>query len=531
MIQKLITSVCLLVLLMITSTQAGAVVSNDTVLVSIPKFDITVNNQKIDNAYEKYPLIVYKDITYFPMTWNYANALGLQVSWDSMKGFSISKATATATDVIADKGERNTSTTGYVAKLPSFQIFVNNTKLDNAKEAFPLLTFRDITYFPMTWKFAAETFGLDASFDAIKGFRLGVKSQVSTPTTKAVLTGEEIYQTNNPSIVFIETFSADRKTTGYGSGVIVRTDGTIVTNYHVISNESNPVSAVVTLANGQKHDVARIIDYNKMQDIAVLKVDNVKGLTATTAGSSENIKVGQSIYTIGYPLGVGSTMSTGIISSSSTILNLTQYIQITAPISPGSSGGALFNIHGELIGITAASLVDGQNMNLAVPIHNFLKMSLDKNASFSQLHSTVGNQQIIASEETPTTYEQETNGNPKEANPVNSKEFYLKGTTNLHDDLDFFTVSVESFSKVVLLGLYQDAALTPDLSITIIDAFGSTVGFSNKMTNGKDGQAYQDIMTILRPGTYFIKISQKGGPNNQTLYNEPQAYTIYGIMQ
>jgi hypothetical protein len=139
------------------------------VRVTLPTFDVTVNGTKINNDTSKYPVIVYKDITYFPMTWNYTQALGLDTAWSANTGFSIHKGKATTTSLQQESGFNTTTMT---AQLPDYNIFVNDSWVDNSKEEYPILTYKDITYFPMTWQNASEQLGVNVDFNQDTGLSI-----------------------------------------------------------------------------------------------------------------------------------------------------------------------------------------------------------------------------------------------------------------------------------------------------------------------------------------------------------------------
>jgi hypothetical protein len=133
--------------------------SKKTYEVKYPNYRITINNVNIDNAKSKYPVLVYEGVTYFPMTWGFTQALGLDVAWDSEKGFAIKKSNQPPSKLSLESAI--ISAKHLYAKLPDYSIQVNNKTIDNANEEFPVLVFNDVTYFPMTWRFAVEELGLD----------------------------------------------------------------------------------------------------------------------------------------------------------------------------------------------------------------------------------------------------------------------------------------------------------------------------------------------------------------------------------
>ncbi len=192
--------------------------------------------------------------------------------------------------------------------------------------------------------------------------------------TGGTLTAKEIFAKVSPSIVYIETYDSSGNALGSGSGFIVDSSGKVATNYHVIKGS---YSAKVKTAAGITYDVQKVLSYNETTDLAILKI-SATGLTAVSLGDSSLIETGDNIYAIGNPFGLEDTISNGLISTKSRDINGTTYIQISAPISSGSSGGALVDDQGKVIGITAAVYYGGQNLNFAVPI-NLLRPMLSEN--------------------------------------------------------------------------------------------------------------------------------------------------------
>jgi hypothetical protein len=144
-----------------------------------------------------------------------------------------------------------------------------------------------------------------------------------------------------------------------GSGFFISGDGRLVTNYHVIDSAT---SGIVKLEDGRTFIISSVLGYDKDADLAVVRIDGID-LAALPVGRSELATVGDRIVAIGSPKGYQNTVSEGIVSK----IWSDGSLQITAAISPGSSGGALFNMYGEVIGVTTWKIRDGENMNLAVP--------------------------------------------------------------------------------------------------------------------------------------------------------------------
>jgi len=165
--QILIVALALVVAAGIPAAAFGAQ-PGKSVSVRIPGFPVTVNGVRIDNTYAKYPFIVYNDITYFPMTYSGCRFLGLESEWKGkQEGLSVEKTGITA----AWKPYKSTAVNcgSYKATVADFPVRVNGKPVDNGSLEYPLLSFRDITYFPMTWKFGVGEFGWDYSYNTKDG--------------------------------------------------------------------------------------------------------------------------------------------------------------------------------------------------------------------------------------------------------------------------------------------------------------------------------------------------------------------------
>lgn len=149
---------------------AASAIKSDQVIVRFPEFPVRVNGTAVDVKHSEYPLIVYQDVTYLPMTWNNAAALGLSAYWDSNKGFSLQKKDACSPLEQVLKPQSNTNGALQTAELTPFSVRVNGKEIDNSKEPYPVLHYRNITYFPMTWRFTHDEFGWKTSWSEARGF-------------------------------------------------------------------------------------------------------------------------------------------------------------------------------------------------------------------------------------------------------------------------------------------------------------------------------------------------------------------------
>lgn len=135
---------------------------------TLPGFTITLNGTVIDNKTSQYPFLTYKDITYFPMTYYDCRFLGLESIWNKNGGLNVAKTGVGWNYHKYQANMRNTNSY-YSVKKAVFPIKVNGKNIDNAKEEYPLLLFRNVTYFPLTWRFAVEEFGWEYAFDKDRG--------------------------------------------------------------------------------------------------------------------------------------------------------------------------------------------------------------------------------------------------------------------------------------------------------------------------------------------------------------------------
>ena len=204
------------------------------------------------------------------------------------------------------------------------------------------------------------------------------------------LTTEQVADLVSPSVVVITTeqvvysqwswYGQNQVESGAGSGVIISSDGYILTCAHVVDGAST-----ITVTIGDKDYTATLVGEDTTSDIAVIKID-ADGLTPATVGNSDSLKVGQSVMAVGNPLGeLGGTVTGGMISAlnrsvtiqGSSSVKTMSLIQMDASVSPGNSGGGLFNMNGELVGIVNAksSSSDAEGLGFAIPINDAIKVA------------------------------------------------------------------------------------------------------------------------------------------------------------
>jgi len=184
-----------------------------------------------------------------------------------------------------------------------------------------------------------------------------------------------------------------------GTGFLVSPDGLTVTNYHVIETGN---LAIVKFPNGTILPVDGVLAANKVRDLAIIKIHG-KTFRTLTLGNSDRVQVGEGVVAIGNPLSLESTVSNGIVSGVRKVERLGgKFLQTTAPISPGSSGGPLFNMAGEVVGINTLYLEGGENLNFAIPINDAKLLLLNQSAKLQNLPNEAAKESVREAQVAPT---------------------------------------------------------------------------------------------------------------------------------
>jgi tetratricopeptide (TPR) repeat protein len=193
----------------------------------------------------------------------------------------------------------------------------------------------------------------------------------------------ELVKRIKPSAVAIETFDARGNTVSRGSGFFVAEDK-IITNKHVIEKSSR---AEIHLFNGKKYPVKGVLAIDGEGDLALLQVDVPQGMATPLPIIQRVPQEGESIVVIGNPYGLEGSVSNGIVSAVREISGYGKIIQITAPISPGSSGSPVVNMGGQVIGIATLQAAEGQSLNFAVPSERIAQLKIGELQTFATLNN------------------------------------------------------------------------------------------------------------------------------------------------
>jgi serine protease Do len=194
--------------------------------------------------------------------------------------------------------------------------------------------------------------------------------------------GEAVVQVRTPS--------------GLGSGFFINEDGFLITNFHVIEGETQ-ISVEVYHQDGvqlrrKTYKQVRVIALNKFADLALLRVEDKDApkFRSVPLGSADALSVGERVFAIGSPMGLERTVTEGILSTKTREVGGLLYLQTTAQINPGNSGGPLFNLSGEVIGVTNMKLTAGEGLGFAIPVES-VKYFLDHRDAFAYSNDNPSN--------------------------------------------------------------------------------------------------------------------------------------------
>ena len=175
---------------------------------------------------------------------------------------------------------------------------------------------------------------------------------------------------------------------GLGSGFFINADGYLITNFHVIEGETEISVEVYHQKDGQlqrdTYKKVRIVAINKFHDLALLHIEDKDApkFKFVTLGSADALSVGDSVFAIGSPLGLERTVTQGIISTKTRQLEGELYLQTSTQINPGNSGGPLFNLAGEVVGVTNMKITFGEGLAFAIPVE-LVRSFLDHRDAFA----------------------------------------------------------------------------------------------------------------------------------------------------
>lgn len=342
----------------------------------------------------------------------------------------------------------------------------------------------------------------------------------------AALTIQEIYRRASPAVVFITQVDAAGKTTSLASGFLVSPNGVVVTNHHVIDPDQGAVHIRVKVPRGDLYTDVRVVYAEARRDFAVIAIKGT-GLPTVPVGDSDKIEVGDRVVAIGNPKGLELTLTEGIIESvRQDPQNGYRFIQHQAPISPGSSGGPLLNMRGEVIGINAFNVRDAQNLNGAIPI-NYVKAYLNDSPRLTWeewARTAAGG----GTAPRPAAPGQPAPAAPRPAAPPGSGTAWAPGTFFEH--VADYRTSRDPFKLGFAAGMYdaismfaaaaQGAGLSSPAAVGLfqcLDGKGDRLGqlsgwLTDAAQNASDATALVSVVVracqrAFSPGTFFAHVS------------------------
>ncbi len=289
----------------------------------------------------------------------------------------------------------NTFTIIFVFGLFSTSLFANNKpsskewsviKLKSGEEMHAAILYKDESKIVVEWQNKALSI-LQKTISSITKKSTDIQTQkksysqlYSTLKTSRIEAVENQVKNTQEAVISIRTPS------GQGSGFIISEDGYCITNVHVVEGETR-ITAIQYLKENNKmikksYDKVKIISLVPTYDLALLKLDNTnEKFKFVPVGDSDKLQRGEILFAIGNPLGLDRSISKGILSLSDRNYGGLRYLQTTTQVNPGNSGGPLFNLAGEVIGVINMKLMQSEGLGFAIPSF-YLKDFLDHHSTY-----------------------------------------------------------------------------------------------------------------------------------------------------
>lgn len=340
------------------------------------------------------------------------------------------------------------------------------------------------------------------------------------------LSSEEIFDKISPAVAEIAAYEPSGKYYSLGSGFFIDDTGRLVTNYHVIEGTN---AGEVTLADGSNRDILAVLAYDKSLDLAVLQID-ITGNPFLTI-SSGPVTTGEAVYALGSSQGLTSTFSSGIVSTALREIDGVKFIQTTAPISEGNSGGPLVDPYGEVVGVNSMTLVTGQNLNFAIDIHELDRLAEDKALTLAEVYALEYPDGENSQKPEDVGFYADAERAEEESNDIFllsdllENEIWIAGEIGSADDMDFFYLTLDAPGDVSfeVVPYYTDdmdyllcgiLSLTDDDDVELMDALTPT------NVDGYD--AMVGTIHFDAAGSYFLLLCV----DEAYPYDEPAYYAV-----
>lgn len=439
-------------------------------------------------------------------------ACGYEVDWD---------ASLHAAVIYTTRGTIEIRPNSKIMKTPS-----GNVTMDT------VATIRNgRTYIPL--RFALEALGFTVGWSAgPEADIISVRGEIGKNSTKKSLSASQVSAAASSAVFYVEVYDVEHTAIASGSGFFIDPAGIGVTNYHVLDGASY---ATLTMTNGVRCEIRDILYYDTDWDIAIFQVHSTESgsplgqlpyLQLALQGSVHN---GDTVYAIGSPFGLQNTITNGIVSNRDRILEGRALFQISAPISPGSSGGALLNEYGEVIGINSSGLAEGQNINFAIPLSSALAPSGLATATATSLEAVCRQEFIRYLNATAgdfaeyPVYEED----PTALNPLQS---ILNGDTVMGTFADYYAMDYYVFYtpipvhvSIIAGGFSVDKPknqqILSSFIMTLDREFNGETYLNSTRRYDAGGAPMNVLEATLSPGYYYISALQS--------LNQPGAWDGY----
>jgi hypothetical protein len=326
-----------------------------------------------------------------------------------------------------------------------------------------------------------------------------------------------------PATVLIIAYDSNSIPIGQGSGFFINAQGEIITNYHVMSDAT---SIIVKTSRGAFYRVKKVIASDEDKDLAKLLID-AKGVKFPYVKFANTLpQIGQKVIVIGSPLGLESTVSDGMVSGIRQVKEMGEVIQISAPISPGSSGGPVINMNGFVIGVATMSAKDGQNLNFAVPSKYISSLRGHKKA--------IGAEGIARRETPPKPEKKQFKDRWVKIPSTDSKQIYIDTQTMVggrkkgdrfwiwvkyvlapsDNDLRPIMDRLYEVRRLAQSGYYRDYEKYADMEPTRYSYHLMNMGFDDDEYSITDCVIYDDRGKEMYQGKHFNKFNQRITPDS-----------------